>query len=142
MTFAACIKISLDLPRPVIEQLAVFRDFLIHCRTTIERLALFRPPINETEAQVAPVTQGIPWLGFVTYPDQRRMKRRNWVGFAHRMRGMLADDARGRISFAELDAGVQGWVAHAAFGNTWRLRASLFDAPWSARIDPRSAFPP
>jgi hypothetical protein len=37
------------------------------------------------EAQVTPVTQGIPWLGFLVYPDHRRVKTRNVRQFQHRL---------------------------------------------------------
>ena len=33
---------------------------------------------------------------------------------------------QGAISFAELDASVQGWINHVRYGDTWGLRAHLF----------------
>jgi len=35
---------------------------------------------------------------------------------------------QGRLSFAELDARVRGWLAHAAHGDTWGLRENLLEA--------------
>ncbi|MBN1203041.1 MAG: group II intron reverse transcriptase domain-containing protein, partial [Anaerolineae bacterium] len=43
-------------------------------RAIIERLARLRLTIHEEDAQVTPVRHGIPWLGFVVYPDHRRIK--------------------------------------------------------------------
>jgi hypothetical protein len=33
----------------------------------------------------------------------------------------------GKISFAELDASVQGWINHVRFADTWGLRNFIFD---------------
>ena len=106
------------------------KRYLNDCRTAIiERLERFRLTIEKDEAQVVPVTQGIRWHGFVTYPDRRRRKRRNWAGFTRRMRRVLAGCAEGWIYYAELDVGVQCSVAHAAVEVAWRLRRNLSDAP-------------
>ncbi|MCB9436498.1 MAG: RNA-dependent DNA polymerase [Anaerolineales bacterium] len=87
-----------------------------------ERLAHLRLTIHETEAQVIPVEHGIPWLGFVVYPHHRLLKRRNLVHFQQRIADRISDYAEGRISFAELDASVQGWINHVRYADTWGLR--------------------
>ena len=80
------------------------------------------------EAQVNPTETGIPWLGFVVFPTHRRLKRRNIVGFSRRLKQNFGLYRAGRISFAELDAGVQGWINYVRYGDTWGLRAQLFSA--------------
>jgi hypothetical protein len=49
----------------------------------IERLAALRLVIHVSRAQVLPVDDGIPWLGFVVYPTHRLVKARK-VRSAHR----------------------------------------------------------
>jgi len=93
----------------------------------IGRLARLRLTAHETEAQVTPTTQGIPWLGFVAYPERRMLKRRNAVAFARRLRENLDLYQRGEISFAELDASTRGWINHVRYADTWGLRRHLFD---------------
>ena len=90
-----------------------------------ERLAALRLRLHEHCAQVTPVTHGIPWLGFVVYPTHRRVKARNVVRFDRRLRARWADYHAGRISFAELDASVQGWINHVRYADTWRLRQAV-----------------
>jgi RNA-directed DNA polymerase len=77
-------------------------------------------------AQVMPVTEGIPWLGWVVWPHRRRLKARNAVKFTRRLASNLALYHSGHISFAELDAGVQGWLNHVSYGDTWGLRRHIF----------------
>ena len=115
-----------------VDDIALFsndkRQLWVWRSAIIEHLAQLRLTIHEAEAQVTPVTQGIPWLGFVVYPTHRLLKRRNAVRFTRRLAQRLDDYAAGRISFAELDASVQGWVNHVGYADTWGLRSHIFNA--------------
>jgi len=91
----------------------------------VKRLAALRLILHEGAAQVRPVTEGIPFLGFVLYPHRRRLKRRKGIATARRLRKLAADYAAGRIPLERLDASVQGWVAHAGHGDTLGLRRAV-----------------
>ncbi|MBA3824215.1 MAG: RNA-dependent DNA polymerase [Ktedonobacterales bacterium] len=84
--------------------------------------------LHERECVVAPVVTGIPFLGFQVFPTHRRLRRRNGVAFARRMRVMGSAWQRGDMTLDALTARVRGWVAHVAHGDTWHLRRSLFTA--------------
>lgn len=88
-------------------------------------LAALRLTVHESAAQVQPVTFGIPWLGFVIYPTHRLLKRRNVVNFSRRLTHNFDLFQADLISFAELDASVQGWINHVRYGDTWGLRRML-----------------
>ena len=93
----------------------------------IERLAALRLAIHESRAQVLPVAAGIPWLGSVVFPTHRLVKAGK-VRSAHRhLRARLAAYHAGNISFAELDAGIQGWINHFAHADSWGLRRHVLD---------------
>lgn len=101
----------------------------------IARLALERLTIHASQTQVLPVRCGIPWLGFVVYPTHRLIKRRNAVNFTRRLQDNLDAYQAGRISFAELDSSVQGWVNHVRFGDTWGLREHVFSRHPIPRVE-------
>jgi retron-type reverse transcriptase len=88
------------------------------------RLARYRLTIHPG-AQPRPVTEGIPFLGFVVFPDHRRLKRRKGVYFRRRLWRLAADYADGLITFEQLTASVQGWVNHTRYGNTVGLRKAV-----------------
>ena len=92
----------------------------------LARLAHERLTIHEAATQVLPTRCGIPWLGFVVYPTHRLLKRRNAVNFTRRLRRNLDAYQGARISFAELDASVQGWINHVRFADSWGLREHVF----------------
>ncbi len=91
----------------------------------IRRLAQLRLIIHEQQAQVRPVGEGIPFLGFVVRPAQRRLKRRKGIAYARRLQQMARQYAAGTLTFEQVTASVQGWVNHARYGNTTGLRQAL-----------------
>ncbi len=104
-------------------QLWAWKDAVREC------LADLRLTMHERSSTVYPVINGIPFLGFHVYPTHRRLKRRNGVAFARRYRKCRAAAARGALSPDELDRRIQGWIAHAAHGDTYGLRRALLAPP-------------
>ncbi len=90
-----------------------------------ERLQSLRLRFHETSAQVLPVDCGIPWLGFVVYPNHRRVKSRKVVEASRRLGARFDAWQKGEISFAEFDAGVQGWINHVRYADSWGLRGHV-----------------
>ncbi|MCP5117073.1 MAG: RNA-dependent DNA polymerase, partial [bacterium] len=55
-----------------------------------------------------------------------RLVRGNVVGFGRRMRELQRSHSLGEIEWDEVCQRVRAWIAHAAHGETWRLRERLF----------------
>jgi len=91
-------------------------------QAVVERLAALRLTVHSGSAQVAPVTTGIPWLGFVVYPTHRRLKSRKAVAATRRLSQRFDAWQRGAISFSEFDATVQGWINPVRYADSWGLR--------------------
>jgi hypothetical protein len=94
-------------------------------QAVIERLARLRLTIHQAQAQVRPVTEGLPFLGFVVYPHRRRLKRRKGVAYARRFRALAGDYAAGRLPLERVTASAQGWAEHARHGDTLGLRQAI-----------------
>lgn len=94
-------------------------------RAIIRRLARYRLVLHESACQVTPTRCGAPWLGFVIYPEKRRLKARKARYATRHLSGRYRDWLDGHISFAELDAAVKGWVNHVSFANTTGLRKQV-----------------
>ncbi len=89
--------------------------------TIDERLAQFRLKLHP-HCQPQPVTNGIPFLGFVQFPTRRRLKRRRGLAFQRRWNCQIKAYQMGLLSFEQLTASAQGWANHASYGNTVGLR--------------------
>jgi retron-type reverse transcriptase len=99
------------------------RDFLA------ERLRLVLHP---RKSPVFPVKVGVDFCGFRLYPTHRRLRRSSIRRFVQRFRRQREALWRGELSLDDLTTSVQSWLAHAAHGDTWRLRERLFaDYPLS-----------
>jgi len=85
-------------------------------------LAGLRLTMHPRKSVVYPVATGIPFLGFRLYPTHRRLKRANVVAFRRRFRRLRRAYRQGEGSLEQMARSVQGWLAHAAHGDTWRLR--------------------
>ena len=90
----------------------------------VERLARLRLTVHPG-AQPRPVAEGFPFLGFIVYPQRRRLKRRKGVYYRRKLHALLAVYARGELPLENVTASVQGWVNHVRYGNTVGLRRAL-----------------
>jgi RNA-directed DNA polymerase len=91
----------------------------------VERAARLRLTFHPA-AQPRPVSEGIPFLGFVIFPTHRRLKRRKGLAYRRRLEQLLSGYAAGKMPLARVTASVQGWVNHVRFGDTWGLRRAMF----------------
>ena len=89
-----------------------------------DRLADLRLTIHP-HAHPRPVTEGIPFLGFVVFPTHRRVKRRKVVHYRRHLREQLRDYRAGEQDLQTMQASVQGWINHVRYGDTWGLRSAV-----------------
>jgi RNA-directed DNA polymerase len=92
-----------------------------------ERLAGLRLEFHTGSAQVQPVQSGIPWLGFVVFPTHRLVKGCKVVHASRRLSERNIAWQHGEISFAEFDAGVQGWINHVRYAESWGVRRRVLE---------------
>jgi RNA-directed DNA polymerase len=111
-----------------VDDLLLFSDdkrALWEWREAVERrLARLRLTIHPG-AQPRPVAEGVPFLGFVVYPDRRRLKRRKGVHYARRFRALVRLYLEGEIPLEAVTASARGWANHARYGNTVGLRKAV-----------------
>lgn len=81
--------------------------------------------LHDRKTQIYPTATGVPFLGFRLYPEHRRLKRPNVIRFKRRMRRLFHRFADGQIPMDRVQASINGWVAHATHGSTYRLREQL-----------------
>jgi len=88
-------------------------------------LKTLRLTLHENNAQPRPAHTGVPFLGFIVFPDYRRLKPANGYAFQRRYKAIRRNLESGKITEKEMTARVQAWVNHAAHGDTWGLRLRL-----------------
>ncbi|MCS6880445.1 MAG: reverse transcriptase domain-containing protein [Oscillochloridaceae bacterium] len=107
----------------------LFSDDKARLHTWREAISNFlvglRLVLHDRKTQIYPTATGVPFLGFRLYPEHRRLKRPNVIRFKRRMRRLFHRFADGQIPLERVQASINGWVAHAAHGSTYRLREQL-----------------
>jgi hypothetical protein len=88
-------------------------------------LCRLRLRLHARRHRVQRVVEGVTFLGFRLLADRSRLVRGNVVGFRRRLRWMQREYAAGRMDWEAVHRRVQAWIAHAAHGNTRRLRAQI-----------------
>lgn len=101
------------------------KAFLWGCRSRlVARLEHLRLRIHDG-AHPRPVSEGIPFLGFVVFPGRRRLKARKGHYFKRRLAGLLAEHRSGRRSAADVGLRLRSWLNHASYGDTGALRKAI-----------------
>jgi RNA-directed DNA polymerase len=88
-------------------------------------LQTLRLTLHETKAQARPVVIGIPFLGFIVFPEHRRLKSVNGYAFQRRLKNMLISLSHGRLPQKDFSVRLKSWINHASHGDTWNLKRSL-----------------
>ena len=91
-----------------------------------ERLAVDRLRLHPHKAQVTRTADGLNLLGYVLFPDRRRLRNDNGHRFARKLRTMARAYRAGRLEWAKVAASVQSWIGHAKHADTEGLRRAIF----------------
>jgi len=103
---------------------AKLHDYLSKIRNFINNTLLLE--IKENEIVLAPVTQGIEFLGFRIFRKTIRMQRNKLVRFRRKIRKREKQYIDGEISEDELINSVRSMIAHISHYNTFKMRQSFF----------------
>ena len=84
--------------------------------------------LKEERCFLAPVTVGIPYLGFRIFPRLIRLQRPGWTRFKRRVREREQAYQEGQLDERGLVQSVQSLLGHTQHANTLQLRRNLFRA--------------
>ncbi len=82
--------------------------------------------LHPVKTRLFPTHTGLDFCGFSLFPTHRRLRRSSVRRFIHRFRRQRIAYTNGLLSLEDIHLSVRSWIAHAAHGDTWRLRDRLF----------------
>lgn len=82
--------------------------------------------LHPHKAQVTRVVDGLNLLGYVVYPQRRRLRSDNGHRFARKLRAMARAYRAGRLESDKVVASMQSWIGHATHADTEGLRRAIF----------------
>lgn len=93
--------------------------------------------LHPHKCQVMPTRCGVEFLGWLVYPDHRRLRRSTGVRFQRRLRSLQEDYSSGLVSLDEVRASVMSWIGHLKHGDPWGLRRKLLaSVPFVRTVPP------
>lgn len=84
------------------------------------RLERFRLVMHKGSAHPRPASEGIPFLGFIVYPEKRRLKRRKGIAYRRQLKRLLET-----ATHEQVKSSLRGWLNHVRYGDTYGLRTKL-----------------
>ncbi len=94
----------------------------------IDFLETLRLTIHEGSAFPRPCLRGITFLGFITFPDHRRLRPEKGYAFRRRWRHLASAFQEGNLTHRDLHIHAQAWVNHVRYGDTWNLRRAILQS--------------
>lgn len=95
-----------------------------------ERIAEFlsglRLRLHAGKSRVSRTAEGVRCLGWRLFPNRLRLDRGNLARFRGKLKALQRHYAAGEMEWREVAERVGAWNAHAAHGDTFRLREELF----------------
>jgi retron-type reverse transcriptase len=88
--------------------------------------ARLRLTLHPRKSVVFPTRVGLDFCGFRLFDTHRRLRRSSLRRFVRRFRRQRQAYHLGQLSLADWQTSLGCWIAHAAHGDTWRLRQRLF----------------
>jgi RNA-directed DNA polymerase len=81
--------------------------------------------LNWRRSTIYPTHTGVPFLGFRVYPTHRRLRADNVRLARQRLRRNRDAYHAGHLSLDKFQESLRAWLAHAAHGDTYRLRRAM-----------------
>lgn len=88
-------------------------------------LETLRLRLHPKKQRVYPVKTGVDFVGFVSFPEWRKIRKDNVKRFVKRLRAQARAVATGETTQAEVERSLQSWLAHASFADSYRLRGKI-----------------
>lgn len=93
----------------------------VRARLEAERLRL-----HPNKAHITRVADGLNLLGYLVFPDRRRLRGDNGRRFARKLRAFTRAYANGRADWPRVKASVHSWIGHAKHADSEGLRTKIF----------------
>jgi len=99
-------------------------------------LAKLRLALHPRKCQIYAARSGVPFLGWLVFPDHRRLRRKTGVRFQRRLRALQEEYAHGERELKDVKASIMSWLGHLKHGDARGLSRKLL---WQTSF--RRAYP-
>lgn len=94
-------------------------------KTSQEYLNQFRMLLHPNKCHIFQTSKGIPFLGFIIFPDHRLVRRESVTRYKRRLKKMQKYYREGLIEPSSVRASVHSWIGHVKHGDSYGLRKKI-----------------
>lgn len=91
----------------------------------IDFLNRLRLTLHLNRAHPSAVEHGVPFLGFIVYPNYRRLKRDKGIHYRRRLHSLYRRYRTAAVDRNAIVASIQAWLGHVQHGDTWHLQGKV-----------------
>lgn len=103
------------------------KSSLLHIKNKIiEYLKGLFLTLHEGKCRVYQVTDGVPFLGMVIFPNRRRLKKENVIRFKRKLKWFQKLHSRDKIPWQHIHQSIQSWIGYAMHADSMKLREVIF----------------
>ncbi len=95
-------------------------------RAIESQLSQDRLRLHPNKAHVSPTRAGLNVLGYIVFPDHRRLRADNGHRFERRLRRLAQAYRAGKLDWDDVNPRVRSWIGHAMHADTQGLRRAIF----------------
>lgn len=88
-------------------------------------LGTLRLRLHPKKQRLYPVRTGVDFVGFVSFPERRKIRRANVKRFVKRLCAQARAVEQGTMAQTAVARSIQSWLAHARHADSYRLRGKL-----------------
>jgi len=83
--------------------------------------------LHPRKRHIVPTSQGLDVLGYLIFPNKRRLRNDNGHRFSRKLRAFVKAYAVREMDWPEIHSSIRSWIGHAKHGDTYGLRVKIFD---------------
>jgi RNA-directed DNA polymerase len=88
-------------------------------------LAMLKLELQPEKSKIAPLKDGITFLGYKIFYHHKRLRKRNLKSFQRKFNKKLDLYKQDQLSKEKIEKSLQGWFGYACWANTYKLRQSI-----------------
>jgi retron-type reverse transcriptase len=112
-----------------VDDFLIFSDDKTELQRSRKEIAAFletlRLSLHPHKQRVYPVNTGVDFVGFVTFPHRRKIRRDSVQRLVKRLKLFRRQYADGEITLAQIEHSLTSWIAHSRYADSFRLRAKI-----------------
>ena len=83
--------------------------------------------LHPNKSKILPLANGVNFLGYRIFYHHKLLRKSNLKKFERSLKEKIENYERGRCTYEQLLASIEGWFGYATWANTYKLRKKIME---------------